>query len=81
MPGVNCSPVVQANIAPEAPAAEWRLEMLAGKMQQYCPRLTDLNGEVLREQSGGGFEQLRDYMRRRAVEAYWEKVALLPQHH
>ena len=78
---MKCSPLLQANIVPEAPPAAWQLTILAGKMQQYCPMLTDLNGEVLKEQSDGDFEQLRDYLRRRAVEAYWQKVALLAQHH
>lgn len=62
-------------LAPE----QWPLEPLAIKMKQYCYLLEDLTADVLKEQAGGDFELLRKYLRRRAVEAYWQKVlALFP---
>ncbi len=44
-------------------------------MQQYCYVLTDLTGDLLRQQSNDGdYEALRTYLRGRAVEAYYQKV-------
>jgi hypothetical protein len=43
-------------------------------MQQYCSLLTDLTPELLMSESGGNFDQLRSYLRKRGVEAYWQKV-------
>lgn len=50
------------------------MEALATKMQQYCGLLTDLTAELLEREAGGNYEQLRLYLRRRGVEAYWKKV-------
>uniref|UniRef100_A0A061SHA1 Protein translocase subunit SecA n=1 Tax=Tetraselmis sp. GSL018 TaxID=582737 RepID=A0A061SHA1_9CHLO len=65
--------ILEANVDPTLPAAEWALEALAGKFRQYCYLLDDLNAEKLQEEAGGDFEQLRAYLRRRSVEAYQEK--------
>lgn len=70
---------MQANVDIQLAPEEWPLEPLAIKMKQYCYLLEDLTADVLREQAGGDYELLRKYLRRRAVDAYWQKVlALLP---
>ena len=65
---------MQANVDVQLAAEEWPLEPLAIKMKQYCYLLEDLTADVLREQAGGDYELLRKYLRRRAVDAYWQKV-------
>lgn len=65
---------MQANVDANAAPTEWNLEALATKMQQYCGLLTDLTAELLEREAGGNYEQLRLYLRRRGVEAYWKKV-------
>lgn len=69
---------MQANVAPETASApnEWPLEALAVKMKQYCYLLEDLTGDILKEQSGGDYEELRGYLRSQAVDAYWQKVRI-----
>ncbi len=56
------------------PAAEWPLDALAAKMQQYCPMLTDLSADLLAAEARGDFEALRGYLRRRGAEAYQQKA-------
>ena len=73
---------MQANVDIQLAPEEWPLEPLAIKMKQYCYLLEDLTADVLREQAGGDYELLRKYLRRRAVDAYWQKVlALSPYTH
>ena len=55
---------------------EWPLEALATKMKQYCYLLEDLTPQVLQEQADGDYELLRSYLKRRAVDAFWQKVRL-----
>ena len=43
-------------------------------MKQYCYLLSDLDAKTLKEQGDGDFDQLNGYLRRRAVDAYWQKV-------
>jgi len=61
---------VDSQLAPP----EWPLEALATKMKQYCYLLEDLTAQVLQEQADGDYELLRDYLKRRAVDAFWQKV-------
>jgi len=64
--------IVEANIDVSQPPEEWPLESLAAKMIQYCYLLEGLTEEDLRAQ--GGFEEIRTYLRKRAVDAYYQKV-------
>ena len=59
---------------PTLPVKEWPLEALANKMKQYCYILDDLTPELLAQEADGDYEQLRDYLRQRGVDAYWQKV-------
>ena len=65
---------LQANVDRSKEASEWDLGPLAQKMKQYCYLLSDLDAKTLEEQGGGDFDQLNGYLRRRAVDAYWQKV-------
>ena len=65
---------MQANVDIQLAPEEWPLEPLATKMKQYCYLLEDLTADILKEQGGGDYELLRQYLRRRAVDAYWQKV-------
>lgn len=64
---------MDVQLAPE----DWPLEPLAIKMKQYCYLLEDLTADMLKEESGGNYDQLRRFLKERAVEAYWQKVGLL----
>eukprot|EP00884_Botryococcus_braunii_P014936 jgi/Botrbrau1/23443/Bobra.106_1s0004.1 len=66
--------IVGANVDAAVPSTEWNLEALAAKMQQYCSLLTDLTPELLQQESGGNYEQLRNYLRKRGVDAYYQKA-------
>ena len=59
---------------PTLPPKEWPLQQLADKMKQYCYLLSDLEPELLAQEAKGDYETLRDYLRERGVEAYWQKV-------
>ena len=65
---------LQANVDSQLPSGEWPLEALATKMKQYCYLLDDLTAQVLEEQADGDYELLRNYLRQRAVNAFWQKV-------
>jgi preprotein translocase subunit SecA len=65
--------ILEANIDPSLPPAEWGLDGLAAKMKQYCYMLEDLTGDLL-QQAGGDYEALRAYLRNRGVDAYRQKV-------
>ena len=64
----------QANVDPALPPAEWKLEPLASKMIQYCYLLEGLTGEQLEKECSGDYEKLREYLRKRSVDAYFQKV-------
>ena len=68
---------LQANVDTQLVPEEWPLEALATKMKQYCYLLEDLTADMLKEQGDGDYELLRKYLRRRAVDAYWQKVIAL----
>ena len=63
---------------PTLPPKEWPLQQLADKMKQYCYLLSDLEPELLAQEAKGDYEALRDYLRERGVEAYWQKVLTAP---
>ncbi len=65
---------MQANVNPTLAPKEWNLEALSDKMKQYCYLLDDLTAEQLAREANSDYEELRDYLRQRAVDAYWEKV-------
>ena len=67
----------QANVDRTKDPKEWDLGPLANKMKQYCYLLSDLDAKMIEEQAGGDYKQLNDYLRRRAVDAYWQKVHLI----
>ena len=66
--------LVQANVNPTLSPKEWNLEALSDKMKQYCYLLDDLTADMLSQEANADYEALRDYLRERAVDAYWEKV-------
>ena len=66
--------LAQANVNPTLPPKEWPLQQLADKMKQYCYLLSDLEPELLAQEAKGDYEALRDHLRERGVEAYWQKV-------
>ncbi|CAK0755431.1 Protein translocase subunit SA1, chloroplastic [Coccomyxa viridis] len=66
--------ILEANVNPTLPPKEWPLQQLADKMKQYCYLLSDLEPELLAQEAKGDYEALRDYLRERGVEAYWQKV-------
>ena len=66
--------MMQANVNPALPPKDWDLGALSDKMKQYCYLLGDLTPEVLTQEASGDYEALRDYLRQRAVDAYWDKV-------
>ena len=68
------SVTLQANVDSQLSPQEWPLEALAVKLKQYCYLLDDLTAQVLEEQADKDYELLRDYLRRRAVDAFWQKV-------
>ena len=70
--------LAQANVNPTLPPKEWPLQQLADKMKQYCYLLSDLEPELLAQEAKGDYEALRDYLRERGVEAYWQKVFTVP---
>lgn len=67
---------MQANLNPTLPPEEWSpyLTSLAGKLGQYCYLMGDLTGQILADAAQGDYEQLREYIRQRGVQAYYEKV-------
>lgn len=64
--------IVEANIDVSLPPEDWPLESLAAKMIQYCYLLEGLTAEELQAQ--GDFEGIRMHLRKRAVDAYYQKV-------
>ncbi|KAL2631916.1 hypothetical protein R1flu_016602 [Riccia fluitans] len=64
--------ILEANVDPALPKAEWNLESLVAKVKQYCALLDDLTPEVLMEKCPT-YERLRNYLRLRGREAYAKK--------
>lgn len=58
------------------PPEEWApyLASLAEKLGQYCYLMNDISGQTLEEIAGGDYEKLREYVRQRGIDAYYEKV-------
>ena len=69
---------LQANVDTSLLPEEWPLEALAAKMKQYCYLLGDLTGDVLKSEANGDYEALRSYLRKRSVDAYYQKVWACP---
>lgn len=67
--------ILEANVDPSTPPADWNLGALASKMAQYCPALAELSGDSLAAAASGNYETLRNYLRKRGEEAYFSKVA------
>jgi len=66
--------ILEANVDATLPAEEWKLEPLANKMMQYCCLLDDISAESLAEVAKGDYEELRAYLRKRCVDAYYDKA-------
>ncbi|KAL3689898.1 hypothetical protein R1sor_016207 [Riccia sorocarpa] len=64
--------ILEANIDPALPKAEWNLESLVAKVKQYCGLLDDLTPELLGEKCPT-YDSLRDYLYLRGREAYMRK--------
>ncbi|KAL6615250.1 hypothetical protein ACP70R_037520 [Stipagrostis hirtigluma subsp. patula] len=62
-----------ANIGPDTPKENWDLTKLIAKLQQYCYLLDDLTPELL-ESKRSSYEDLREYLRTRGREAYFQKA-------
>lgn len=66
--------ILEANIPDNSPPEEWPYDALAAKMKQYCYLMDDLTPEILENECKGDFETLRQYLRKRGVDAYYQKV-------
>ncbi|XP_020255016.1 protein translocase subunit SECA1, chloroplastic [Asparagus officinalis] len=64
--------ILEANVGPDVPKESWDLDKLIAKLQQYCYLLSDLTPELLRSKCST-YEDLRDYLRYRGREAYFQK--------
>ncbi|GMH40256.1 hypothetical protein BSKO_08160 [Bryopsis sp. KO-2023] len=73
--------ILEANIDPAIPPEEWipLLDGLADKMKQYCYMLADMDGALLTKESDGDYEQLREYLRKRGVQAYDDKKVIMEE--
>ena len=65
---------VQANVPESEDASEWKLDVLADKVGQYCFILQNLTGDVLRKECGDDYERLRAFLHEQGAAAYNEKV-------
>jgi preprotein translocase subunit SecA len=65
--------ILEANIPDNVPPEEWPLDALASKMMQYCPQMSDLTAESLQQVAAGDYEKLREYLKKRSVDAYYDK--------
>ncbi|GJN05385.1 hypothetical protein PR202_ga23006 [Eleusine coracana subsp. coracana] len=68
--------ILEANIGPDTPKENWDLPKLIAKLQQYCYLLDDLTPELL-ESKSSSYEDLRDYLRTRGREAYFQKTEIV----
>ncbi|KAG6486679.1 protein translocase subunit SECA1, chloroplastic-like [Zingiber officinale] len=65
--------ILEANIPPETPKESWDLEQLIAKVQQYCYLLNDMTPELVVSKCSN-YEELREYLRYRGREAYFQKM-------
>ncbi|WOL15792.1 protein translocase subunit SECA1, chloroplastic [Canna indica] len=68
--------ILEANIPPDTPKESWDLDKLIAKVQQYCYLLNDLTPELV-ESKCSNYEDLREYLRYRGREAYFEKMDIV----
>ncbi|TVU21114.1 hypothetical protein EJB05_30731 [Eragrostis curvula] len=68
--------ILEANIGPDTPKESWDFPKLIAKLQQYCYLLDDLTPELL-ESKSSSYEDLRDYLRTRGREAYFQKAEIV----
>ncbi|KAK1281091.1 hypothetical protein QJS04_geneDACA004693 [Acorus gramineus] len=68
--------ILEANIGSDAPRESWDLDKLIAKLQQYCYLLNDLTPELLSTKCSS-YEDLRDYLRYRGREAYFQKMEIV----
>ncbi|CAO2192723.1 unnamed protein product [Urochloa humidicola] len=68
--------ILDANIGPDTPKENWDLSKLIAKLQQYCYLLDDLTPELL-ESKSSTYEDLREYLRKRGREAYFQKAEIV----
>lgn len=68
--------ILGANIGPDTPKENWDLNKLIAKLQQYCHLLDDLTPELL-EGKSSSYDDLREYLRKRGREAYFQKTEIV----
>nr|CAD1829679.1 unnamed protein product [Ananas comosus var. bracteatus] len=68
--------ILEANIGPDTPRENWELDKLIAKLQQYCYLLNDLTPELLQSKCSS-YEDLREYLRLRGREAYFQKSEIV----
>ncbi|URD85451.1 translocase subunit SecA, partial [Musa troglodytarum] len=68
--------ILEANISPDTPKENWDLEKLIAKVQQYCYLLNDLTPELVGIKCPS-YEDLREYLRYRGCEAYFQKMEIV----
>ncbi|XP_072974820.1 protein translocase subunit SECA1, chloroplastic isoform X1 [Typha angustifolia] len=68
--------ILEANIASDTPRESWDLDKLIAKLQQYCYLLNDLTPELVGSKCSS-YEDLRDYLRSRGREAYYQKAEIV----
>ncbi|KAJ8466166.1 hypothetical protein OPV22_028718 [Ensete ventricosum] len=68
--------ILEANISADTPKENWDLEKLIAKVQQYCYLLNDLTPELVGSKCPS-YEDLREYLRYRGREAYFQKMEIV----
>ncbi|THU44118.1 hypothetical protein C4D60_Mb02t04030 [Musa balbisiana] len=68
--------ILEANISPDTPKENWDLEKLIAKVQQYCYLLNDFTPELVGSKCPS-YEDLREYLRYRGREAYFQKMEIV----
>ena len=70
---------MQANINKETDPKTWPLDKLCERMRIFCKMLGEgsdpLTPELVREECGDDFEEIRYYLRERIVDAYKQKAS------
>lgn len=56
------------------PPGQWPMDRLCERMAIFCYLVKDLTPEMVRQECGDDYEEMRYYLRERIVDAYRQKV-------
>jgi len=76
--------ILETHLSPQTSRERWLplLARVGNTVRQFLPAAKDITGVKLMQISGGSdYEKVREYLRLRAVEAYWDKVAAVEEQH